>query len=622
MHYTLREHQEKSVEYAVAHPYCILALEMGTGKSLCALTVAHRTNSKLLVVCPSYLLFNWELEIKKFYPDKVISSFYKYKDVYNPWDTDICIASYDIAGKSDILFEWADIVAIDECFHEDTEVETHTGIKRIKDIKVGDYVRNHTGFCKVKSVSKKIVTETVDVRYNGKTIRCSTGHPFFTERGWVMAKNLKKGDRLYAVNNELRERRLKELESEQVESERVYCMRESSSGEGEQVLFTKMPLSHKTYKGKRGREGRKEGENTKFYGVESVEVLQQTGIEGEGGSTFYDLGVCFHPSFTVNGALVHNCHYVKNMKAKRSDNIHRLVYENNISRVMLMTGTPIENRVWELYSLIAICNYNPQLKESSFLTRFPTYEHFADYFSYREERTISTARGRRKVLTWNGRKNIKELKEVYLKDIFIRYRAEDCLDLPESVYYDIDIGDVGEEGLLDSFKEYNSENREVGPSIKSQVALKKAPFTIKYVKELREQGVEKIIIYTDHVESCEEIAKAFKVTPIHGKISVDRRRLVAQNFINGNTPVLVATIGSFSTGVNLTAARDMVFNDFPWVPGRLDQAEARIRRMGQKFICRFHRILGSIQDKYILDIISGKKETIDEVVDGIERNGD
>jgi SNF2 family DNA or RNA helicase len=426
MPFVLRDYQLSTVQYAVENPYCILALEMGLGKSYASLHAAFQTSSKVLVICPSYLLFNWKNEVEKFFPGKIVSVFNSANSVYRPWDTDIALLSYGIVEKAEVLFEWAETVIIDEA------------------------------------------------------------------------------------------------------------------------------------------------------------------------------------------------HYIKNMKAKRTDVIHRFIYENSIKRLMLLTGTPIENRVWELYSLIALCNYNPKIKDSVFLNKFPTYEDFADYFSYRQERTISTNRGKRKVVTWEGRKNIPELKERYLKNIFIRYRAEDCLDLPESIYYDIMIDEIDDGELLEAFREFNGENDTVGPKIKAEIALRKVPFTVSYAKELRESGAEKIIIYSDHVGPCEEIAKALGVTPIHGGISVERRRMVAHNFIHGTTNFLVATIGSFSTGVNLTEAQDMIFNDYPWVPGRLAQAEARIRRMGQKFVCRFHRILGSIQDKYILNKISEKNETINEVVDGIK----
>jgi SNF2 family DNA or RNA helicase len=54
----------------------------------------------------------------------------------------------------------------------------------------------------------------------------------------------------------------------------------------------------------------------------------------------------------------------------------------------------------------------------------------------------------------------------------------------------------------------------------------------------------------------------------------------------------------------------MVFNDFPWVPGQLSQAEYRINRIGQEKQCIVHRIIGSPQDHYILKTIESKNAVI------------
>lgn len=418
---SLREYQETTVQYGVKNPYCILALSPGLGKTLIALEIANRTKSKVLVVCPAYLIHNWVSEIKKFFPDKSCTYFKGKKDFYNVWDTEIVITSYGLLQHCEYLFEWADMVIADEC------------------------------------------------------------------------QNL------------------------------------------------------------------------------------------------------------------------KSVQAKRTDLFHKLIYENSVERCLLLTGTPIKNRVYELYSLIAICNYRPQLKDSPFLNRFPTYVSFADYFSIPVEKRINTKWGTKKLISWNGYRNIPELKEKYLRDIYIRFSAEEVLtELPDKVYKNILIEDISCPELVEAFNSFNEEHSKTAPDIKAQIALAKAKFTVEYVKDLLETE-DKVVVYSDHVLAAEEIAKQLGATAITGSVPIESRKRISENFVYGETRVLVATIGSFSTGVTLIVANNMVFNDYPWIPGDLEQAEGRIARIGQKNICVYHRILGSIQDEYILNVVEEKTSTIKAV---------
>jgi SNF2 family DNA or RNA helicase len=422
--FTLRDYQETTVQYGIQNPYCILSLEQGLGKTICSLEIGTRTNSKMLVICPAYLINNWIDEIRKFYPGKIVTAFKAGKDFYPIWDTDIVVTSYGLIHHGEFLFEWADTVIIDEVH-------------------------------KIKSSSAKITTI-----------------------------------------------------------------------------------------------------------------------------------------------------------------IHKFIYENSIERCLLLSGTPMQNRIPELYSLICIINYNPKLKDSPFLKQFPTETDFSDRFAHKKEMSVKTKRGfTKKFYKYYGMKNVAELKN-WLRLGYIRFEAKDCLDLPPAIYKDIMISDSDNDKLLEAFTSvFDKEgNDSVMPDIKAMAALEKVPFTVEYVKGLLEEGIEKVIIYTDHVDSCIELAKKLGASPIHGQIGMEIRRVIANNFIYGTTKVLVATIGAFSTGVTLTVAQHMVFNDFPWVPGQLAQAEKRISRIGQTGTCVYHRIIGSPQDLKILKTIVEKNIVIRSVL--------
>lgn len=308
--------------------------------------------------------------------------------------------------------------------------------------------------------------------------------------------------------------------------------------------------------------------------------------------------------------IIEEAHELKSMKAKKTEYLHKEIYENSIKRVHLLTGTPIKNRVEEFYSLIAICYYNPALADAKFLTKFPDSISFADYFSFRRQYTIEINGRRVQIVKWEGIRNIPELKH-YLKGIYLRMEASDILDLPPISFKDVLISETPDLELLRVFEKHfeDEDNGAVSPDKKVEAALKKVPFTTTYVKGLLEE-IDSVIIFSDQVEPCKALASAFGVTAIHAGVSKEERHRLATDFQNGVGRVLCATIKTFSTGYTLTRSANIVENDPSWIPGDQDQMWARIVRMGQKRHCTGHRIHGSPQDRYINEAVREKRKTI------------
>lgn len=95
------------------------------------------------------------------------------------------------------------VYIIDECFHKDTLVDTPTGKRRICSIKPGDKVYNMTGVATVSNVFKNRVftNRLCCVTINGEQILTTVDHLFFTNDGWVSAKDLVEGDTVYVHSN-------------------------------------------------------------------------------------------------------------------------------------------------------------------------------------------------------------------------------------------------------------------------------------------------------------------------------------------------------------------------------------------------------------------------------------
>jgi intein/homing endonuclease len=735
-----KQHQIEAAEFMLRSPYSIIALPPGMGKTLCPLLLSYKLKSpRILVVCPAYLIHNWKSELKKYDPTLIVDVIKKGSDIDTPLDADFVIISYDLAKKAECLFSWANMLVCDECFHGESLVSTPSGEIKIKDLKVGDEVHNCGGIGVIEKISTSKIYRQVRLNYGGRETICSERHPFFTSTGWKFAKELKRGDLIYANHEKLQSlwkvfherpdaipdekllemlstlqlgetRSKEELQAMweriygdrkaqkpgtsgsllskilprrvQVSSEQRSNIQEKSDGESgvgkknvrhsqENGPSAQDPRGEwqsrksrngfiKTYFGfrifkqlycywikklgdgaskfalslqtglrstpfkarnriRRGkppftkseRDRQEERICPEYIRVDSVEISEQSGLSRHEDYTFYDIQVSGHPSYFVNGALVHNCHYLKEVTTGRTEAIHRYIYENSIKRVYLLTGTPIKNRIEEYYSLISICNYNPKIEFSYFLEKFPEVVSFADHFSYRNEYEIFKGYRKIKIVNWSGLKNEDELKG-WLKDIYFTRPAS----YPPVTRKDVVVCDEADFELEMSFNEFVERGSEASvlPQVKSQAAMNKTKYTIAYCKELLSSGeADSLVIYSDHIEPAKKIAEAFGVEAITGQTRPEVRQKMASDFQFKKTQVIVATIGSFSTGVTLTRANNMVFNDYPWVPGDMEQAEHRINRIGQTRHCVYHRILGSPQDRYILETIESKMNTIKKV---------
>lgn len=302
-------------------------------------------------------------------------------------------------------------------------------------------------------------------------------------------------------------------------------------------------------------------------------------------------------------------HYLKNPDAQRTVLFDKYLYESEAKRYLLLTGTPIQNRVEELYQLITMVEFDPKAEYKLSITRdFPTKEKFCDKFSNRITMRING----RYVVKWEGVRNTAELKK-YLVGKMIRRLQEEVHELPEMVEKEVVVSYKQDKSLA---KEFENHSRGLGKDItaKEKSARLKAKFTIKYVQGLIEDGVEQLVVFSDHVKPAEEIAEAFGVSAVTGKMPKEKRMDIVNGFQAGDIKIFVATIGAASTGLTLTAASNLVFNDLNWVPGNNAQAKKRIHRIGQNSKCVLHYIVGSFQDAYIKRNLIAKEKSIKEVV--------
>lgn len=166
--------------------------------------------------------------------------------------------------------------------------------------------------------------------------------------------------------------------------------------------------------------------------------------------------------------------------------------------------------------------------------------------------------------------------------------------------------------------------------------LKKGPAEVDYsgksqllfglLPQILEQG-EKVLIFTQYrgmgelIGKMIEAAYGLEVPFLHGGVSRKKRDLMVEQFqTQANTPILLLSLKAGGTGLNLTAANHVVHYDLWWNPAVEAQATDRAYRIGQKnnvFVHRF--ITRSTFEEKIDKLLQSKKELADLTVSSGEK---
>lgn len=86
------------------------------------------------------------------------------------------------------------VYVLDECFAKGTVVKTLEGDKEIQNISSGEMIYNLEGIKQVKNIFRNKISldRVVRINTNSNPTFCSSDHLFFTDKGWIEAKNLTK----------------------------------------------------------------------------------------------------------------------------------------------------------------------------------------------------------------------------------------------------------------------------------------------------------------------------------------------------------------------------------------------------------------------------------------------
>src|SRR5574343_25541 len=194
--FKLRDYQQNAVDAVMNHitkstSPCLVEAAVGSGKSLLAaelarVILAKAPHKKILCFAPSKELVEQNAQkYNAIAPASIYCASAGKKCLEN--QVIFCSPLTVKGGLEQILTHEIASVILDECFTGDTLISTPSGDKEIHSMRCGDIVYNAIGTGIVKAVSIKQNYNIYIVRLsNGKEIRTTENHPFFTKYALVV----------------------------------------------------------------------------------------------------------------------------------------------------------------------------------------------------------------------------------------------------------------------------------------------------------------------------------------------------------------------------------------------------------------------------------------------------
>lgn len=200
--FTPFNHQKTTASFLSLRRRAFCFNEQGTGKTASVIWAADYLMKRglvkrVLVLCPlSIMKSAWQQDLFKFAMHRSCSVAHgsaAQREKIIKAGAEFVIINFDglATVKEQIVAGAFDLIVVDECFVEGTRVQTPTGPKAIETLRAGDMVYTSNGVAPIRTLKRRESADIVEVKLrNGERITCTGEHPFFTDVGWVAARNL------------------------------------------------------------------------------------------------------------------------------------------------------------------------------------------------------------------------------------------------------------------------------------------------------------------------------------------------------------------------------------------------------------------------------------------------
>ncbi len=318
---------------------------------------------------------------------------------------------------------------------------------------------------------------------------------------------------------------------------------------------------------------------------------------------------------------------IKNRTTKRSEIVMQLQGEFKI----IMTGTPVENHLGELWNLFQFCN--PGLLGS--------IDYFNETFAYPIER--------------NHDQNRSDQLRRLVQPFILRRRKDDVLkDLPAKTEITLTAELTQEErafyealrrraimtleGGSNDMKEGEKQLRILAEIMKLRRAAchprlvdenadfiesSKLRLFGEVIEELRENNHKALVFsqFVGHLRIIESYIKEKGISYkyLDGSTPLAKRQQSIEEFQAGDGDIFLISLKAGGVGLNLTAADYVIHMDPWWNPAVEDQATDRAHRIGQEKPVTVYRIVteNTIEEK-IIQLHAQKRDLADSLLEGAD----
>nr|WP_223254403.1 DEAD/DEAH box helicase [Bacillus sp. HNG] len=317
---------------------------------------------------------------------------------------------------------------------------------------------------------------------------------------------------------------------------------------------------------------------------------------------------------------------IKNAQTKQSRAIRKLKSDHNIA----LTGTPMENRLTELWSIFDFINRGYLGSLGGFQKRF-----VSPIEKDHDEETIAHLQRLIKPFLLRRTKN----------DEAVALNLPDKLEQKEYCPLTVEQASIYEQLVKDTLEQVEqlAGMQRKGLILKMLGQLKQVcDHPALYLKEQnpvnvdeRSVKMEKLLELVDHIrdqdESCliftqyiqmgemiqDVLQKRFdeSVKFLNGSVPKAQRDKMIEGFQNREFNILILSLKAGGTGLNLTEANHVIHYDRWWNPAVENQATDRAYRIGQKRFVHVHKLIatGTLEEK-IDEMLEKKQSLNDEII--------
>ncbi|MES2643584.1 MAG: SNF2-related protein [Myxococcota bacterium] len=294
----------------------------------------------------------------------------------------------------------------------------------------------------------------------------------------------------------------------------------------------------------------------------------------------------------------------------------------------VLTGTPLENRLEDLYSLLQVVDPRVLGPLWRYLLEFHVTEPSGKVIGYRNLGEL-----RRRLAPVMLRRD-RSLVRDQLPD-----RIETRLDIPldsrQRALHDEAVDTAGRIALVAQRRPLTPEEEQrlmqalqrarmacdaAGLVDKETVGSPKLEELSRLLEELCVDGGRKVVVFSQWERMtvmAEQVAHALGLGTVrlHGGVPSHKRGALVDRFHEDPAVQVFISTDAGGTGLNLQVATALVNLDVPWNPAILEQRIARIHRLGQREPVQIvHLVAAEAYEARVAELVKGKRVLFDNVV--------